>query len=72
MRSYRTKYIVIVQFCAEVGFLEMLWLTSCLAQLEPSEYFANGYHISTCTSAEFKKQDMSSIEPKGNMNQTEV
>lgn len=69
--SYRTKYIVIVPFYAELTFLEMLWLTNCLAQLEPSEYFA-GYHISHCTSAQFEKQDRSSTETKGNINQIEV
>lgn len=72
IRSYRTKYIVIAQFRAELGFLEMLWFTSCLAQLEPSEYFADGYHISICASAEFKNLDRSSTEPKENINQIEV
>lgn len=63
--SYGTKFIVIVHFCAELAFLEMLWLTSCLAQLEPSEYFADGCHISICTSAGLQKQDRSSTDPKG-------
>lgn len=70
--SYRTKYVVIVPFYAELAFLQMLWLTSCLAQLEPSEYFADGYYILVCTSAEFEMQDRSSIEPEGNINQFEV
>lgn len=48
------------------NWLSWLWLANCLAQLEPSEYFA-GNHISNCTSAEFEKQDRSSTETKGNI-----
>lgn len=69
--SHRTK-CVIVHFYAELAFLQMLWLTSCLAQLEPSEYFVDGYYILICTSAELKMQDGSSTEPEGNINKFEV
>lgn len=53
-------------------FLQMVWMTGCLAQLEPSEYFADGYYVLICTSAEFRKQDRSFTELKGDINQLEI
>lgn len=53
-------------------FLQRVWMTNCLLQLEHSELFADGYYILVCTYAKLRRQERSSTELKGDIKHLET